>query len=235
LQTALRSADGNRSDISVTLDGPNLVFTDAKGRGTASGFTWTANPANTQPNPTASNPVNLVAGAPATAQVGGPAVTSPSFIAQVVQKYTEAQFEQVVGDTSNVLRQARFAQQQLPSITDWYSVIASPPLANVIQTVLGLPPSFGALNIVQQKQVLSQRMNIADFQNPTKLANLLDQYVALGSATTQSSSTSPALQLLTPSSSSGIINVTLPTATTTNDSYSSASMAVMLLGSAASG
>ena len=62
LQTALRRADGNRTDISVSLDGPNLVFTDAKGRGTAVGFAWTASPANTQANPTASSPINLVAG-----------------------------------------------------------------------------------------------------------------------------------------------------------------------------
>jgi hypothetical protein len=240
LQTAFRSADGNRTDISVTLDGPNLVFTDDKGRGTASGFTWTANSANTQANPTASSPVNLISGAPATAQVGGPAVSSPSFIAQVVQKYTEAQLEQVVGDTSNVLRQARYAQQQLPSITNWDSIIASPPLANVIQTVLGLPASFGALNISQQAQVYSQRMNIANFQNPTKLASLLNQYVAMASASAPSSSSSPALQLLNAaSSSSGIVNLTLPTSATstatTNDSYSSASMAVMLLGAAANG
>jgi Protein of unknown function (DUF1217) len=240
VQTAFRSADGNRTDISVTLDGPNLVFTDDKGRGTASGFTWTANPANTEPNPTASSPVNLVAGAPAKPQVGGPAVTSPSFIAQVVQKYTEAQLEQVVGDTSNVLRQARYAQQHLPSITNWNSIIASPPLANVIQTVLGLPPSFGALNIAQQAQVYSQKMNIANFQNPTKLASLLNQYVAMASASSPTSASSPALQLLNASSSSsGIVSLILPTAatstTTTNDSYSSASMAVMLLGAAANG
>jgi hypothetical protein len=235
LQNALRRADGNRTDISVTLDGPNLVFSDAKGRGTAAGFTFTANPANTQANPTASSPVNLVTGAAATPEVGGPTVTSPSFIAQVVQKYTEAQFEQVIGNSSNVLRQARYAQQQLPSITNWYSVIASPPLANVVQTILGLPASFGAINVDQQAQVLSQRLNIKDFQDPTKLANLLNQYVAMATATTQGSSTSIALQVLQSASSSGIINLTLPTITTTNDRYSSASVAVMLLGGAASG
>jgi hypothetical protein len=235
LQTALRRADGNRTDISVTLDGPNLIFSDAKGRGTAAGFAWTVNSANTQANPTASSPINLVAGAAATPEVGGPAVTTPSFIAQVVQKYSEAQFEEVVGNSSNVLRQARYAQQQLPSITNWYSVIASPPLANVVQTLLGLPPSFGAIDVDQQKQVLSQRMNIADFQNPTKLANLLNQYVAMATATTQDSSTSAAVQLLSPQPASGIINLALPTTTTTNDSYSSASMAVMLLSSAANG
>jgi hypothetical protein len=235
LQTALRRADGNRTDISVTLKGPNLIFSDAKGRGTASGFAWTRNQANTGPSPTASSPINLVAGAPAAAAVG-PAVTKSTFITQVVQKYTEAQFEQVIGNSSNELRQARYAQQQLPNITNWYSVIASPPLANVIQTVLGLPPSFGAINVDQQKLVLSQRMNIADFKNPTKLNKLLNQYVAMATANAQQASlTSGALSLLNNSSNSGIINLTLPTNTTTTDKYSSAAMAVMLLGQSATG
>jgi hypothetical protein len=233
LQAALRRADGNRTDISVKLHGPNLIFTDAKGRGTASNFVWTANPANTQADPTASGPIKLVTGGPGVPAVGGPAVTSSSFIAQVVQKYAEAQFEQVLGRSSNVLRQARYAQLQLPAITNWYSVIASPPLANVIQTVLGLPPSFGAINVDQQKQVLSQRMNLADFKDPKKLANLLNQYVAMATASAQQDTLNAgALSLLSRKPKSGIINLTLPTAQTTTDNYSSAWMAVVLLSGA---
>ena len=155
-------------------------------------------------------------------------MTTPSFIAQVVQKYTEAQFEEVLGNSSNVLRQARYAQQQLPGITNWNSIIANPPLANVIQTLLGLPTSFGALDITQQARVYSQRINIKDFQSPTKLASLLNQYVAVGSASAQNASSSPALLLLNSSLKSGIINLKLPT--TTNDSYSGDSVAAMLLG-----
>lgn len=232
LQAAFQQADGNSKNITVTLNGPNLVFSDAKGRGTATGFSWTTNPDNTEPDPTASTPTNLVAGAAATAEIGGPAVTSSSFIQSVVQQYTEAQFESVLGNSSNSLREARYAQQNLPNVTNWYSVIADPALANVVQTVLGLPTAFGALNITQQNQTLSQRMNIKDFQNPQKLSAMLTQYVAMSDPTGASSSASAALQLLTASSSSsGIINMTLPSSgSTASDTYSSGSSLAILLG-----
>ena len=80
------------------------------------------------------------AGAAGDRRTGG---DQSSFVKQVVQMYTEAQFQAVVGNTSNTLREALYAQQQLPSITNWYSVIANRPLADVIQTVLGLPEALG--------------------------------------------------------------------------------------------
>jgi hypothetical protein len=145
-----------------------------------------------------------------------------------VQKYSEAQLQVVVGDSSNTLREAVYAQQTLPSITNWYSVIASPPLADVIQTVLNLPSSFGQVNVDTQAQILASKMNITDFQNPTKLAALLGKFVALSSAqsTDSTNAASPALQLLTASTSTTPITLTLPTMA--NDSLSSSSTAALL-------
>lgn len=231
LQTAFQRADGNRTDISVKLDGPNLIFSDAKGRGTAQAFSWTPNPANTQPNPTASSPINLVTGAAGTPQQGGASVTSSSFIAKVVSKYTEAQFEQVIGNTSNSLREALYAKQALPSMTSWNAVIASPPVANVIQTLLGLPPSFGALNVAQQNQVYSQRMNIKDFQDPTKVASMLTRFIAMSDPTAANPSALAAVQLLGGSTSSFTSTPTPTNSMTTTDSYSSAAIGALLLSS----
>jgi hypothetical protein len=211
LQAAFRQADGNNSAISVTALGSDLTFSDAQGRGSASNFVFTADPANTGAAPGASAPSNIVAGAAAKPAVGGPAVTNPSFIQKVVQQYTEAQFQQVVGNTSNTLREALYAQQTLPTITNWYSVIANLPLANVIQTVLGLPQSFALINVDQEVKTLSSRMNIKDFTNPTKLNALLDRFVAMSQAQTQTAAQSPAVQLLNGGPSNGIINLVLPT------------------------
>ena len=227
VQSAFRRADGNRTDISVTFDGNGLKFTDAQGRGTATAFAWTANPANTGAAPIAAGPTNLVSGAPASAAQGGPTVSSSSFIQQVVQKYTEAQFENVIGNTSNALKEARYAQQQLPKITNWYSVIADRPLANVIQTVLGLPSSFGVVDVDQQARVFGQRMNIKDFQSPAKLSKLLSQFVALSDMQAQNSANSAALQMLNSASSKKMVNLSLPA--TGLDTFSSGSAGAMIL------
>jgi hypothetical protein len=234
LQAAFRQADGNSQNISVTLNGLQLQFTDNLARGSASNMTFTPDPANTGPAPTASAPMDVVAGTPAQPATGGPAVTNPTFIQQVVQMYTEAQFQSVVGNTSNTLREALYAQQELPNITNWYSIIANRPLADVIQTVLGLPDSFGAMNVDHQVQVLSSRMNINNFQNPKKLTTLLNQFVSMSQLQSTSASQNPAVQLLNRSNSSnGVINLTLP-ATTLPDSLASNS-AIAILQSTAAG
>jgi hypothetical protein len=233
LQAAFRRADGNRSDISVTANGLNIQFSDDLGRGTATSFAWTTDPLNTAgSSPTVSSPENLVAGAPAQPAQGGPAVTSPTFIKQVVQAYTASQFQAVVGNTSNTLRQALYAQQQLPNVTSWNQVIADRNLADVVQTVLGLPASFGALNITQQNQVLNARMSLSTFQTPAKLNKMLNQFVAISQTQSQTPSQNPAVELMSASSSSGIISLTLPSAGSQPDTYSSASASAMLLSTA---
>lgn len=230
LQAAFRRADGNRQDISVTFDGQSLRFADAKGRGAASGFAWTDNPRNTAGPPSLAAPVTVSAGRVAGPVTGGPAVSDVGFIDQVVRKYQEAQFEAVIGNTSNALREARYAQRKLPEMTNWYSVIADRPLANVMQTVLGLGESFGKLDVDQQARMLGRRMDIKDFQDPAKLATLLTRYVAMSEQQNQSTA-SIALQLLDRPRGNGFINVTLP-GMTSDVRFSSASAAAMILGSA---
>jgi hypothetical protein len=76
---------------------------------------------------------------------------------------------------------------------------------------------------------------MTDFQDPAKLGKLLNQFVALGTAQTLDPTQNPAVQLLNGASSTNIINLTLPAQTTITDSYSSASVAAMLLSTAGGG
>jgi hypothetical protein len=231
LQSAFRRADGNRTDVSVTVDGGYLKFSDAKGRGSATGFSFSTNALGAAAQATAASPTSVVAGSQSIAATGGPSVTSSSFINQVVNKYIEAQFELVVGNSSNALREARYASQQLPSITSWYSVIADKPLADVIQTVLGLPASFGALDVDQQSNTFSQRMNIKDFKDPAKLSKLLTRYVAMNDAKNQQTSANIAETLLNGFGSTKVINITLPS-TTAVSTFSNGSAAALILSTA---
>lgn len=228
LQSAFRRADGGRSDISVKLEGATLKFSDALGRGSASGFTWRVNSRNTGAPPAVSDPLNVVAGQKAGTEIGGPSVSQPSFINDVVNKYMEAQFQVVIGNTSNSLREARYAMRQLPQTNNWYSVIADRPLANVIQTVLGLPQSFGTTNVDQQARTFAKRMNIKDFQDPAKLSKLITRYVAMADQQNQSSA-SIAAQLMD-SNGSGFVNVQMPSGS--GDKFSNASAAAMVMSTA---
>jgi hypothetical protein len=52
-----------------------------------------------------------------------------------------------------------------------------------MQDVLGLPESFGRLDVDQQKAMFERRMRYRDFQDSAKLGKLLDRYVAKSSVT----------------------------------------------------
>lgn len=179
LQGAFRAADRNRAFIKVAVSGSTLVLTDISGRGGATAFDITG--------PGAEGPSAAVvatsAGSQAVAASGGPAVGDPAFLARVVEKYTQAQFNSSVGDVSNTLRQALYARQTLPTVSNWYSVIADPNLATVVETALNLPASsFPAVPVDQQVAILKNRMDIADFKDPAKLSKLLDRFVTLAGA-----------------------------------------------------
>jgi hypothetical protein len=207
LQAAFRKADGNRTDISITADAQTLTFTDARNRSNAQ-FSFTGEAT-----------VKLVTntnGRSGTAAAGGPKVTSSALVDAIVQKYTQARFEESLGETSETLRRAVYAKRTLPQINSWYSVIADRNLAEVVQTVLGLPSSFGSLDVDQQKAALSKRIDIADFKDSAKLSKLLERYVA-------QTSISEAKAL---ASSNGVVSLVQPVSWG-SDSFSGASSAAL--------
>jgi hypothetical protein len=212
LQAAFRKADGKNSSITVTALGGKLVFTDTKGRGKAVDFSFVASPGSTAQASLAAN----TTGSTAVPAQGGTTVTNSATVNDIVARYTQARFEESLGETSETLRKAIYAKRSLPGITSWYSVIADRNLASVVQGVLGLPDSFGRLNVDQQKAMLEGRMDIADFKDGTKLAKLLDRYVA-------QSSVAEAQAL---ASSSGIATLVQPIAWG-GDSFSGSSAAAL--------
>ncbi|MBK1656631.1 DUF1217 domain-containing protein [Paracraurococcus ruber] len=192
LQDAFRRADGGRSDISVAVFGTQLVFSDAKGRGTAKGFTFdTSGDATTALEAT-------TAGKQATAAQGGPKVTDTATVAGIAARFVQARFEAAVGTNSDTLRAAIYAKRQLPQTTSWYSVIADTNLARVVRGALGLPDSFARIDVDQQVAVLKGRMSIADLKDSKKLDALLNRFVARSAAATGTDSTGGILSLLQP-------------------------------------
>jgi hypothetical protein len=195
LQAAFRKADGGRSDITVTQLGLKLVFTDTRGRGKGD-MSFTAQETGTA----RALLIDNTAGSAEIPGSGGPKVSDSALIEKIVQRYTQAKFEESLGETSETLRKAVYAKRMLPQVTSWYSVIADRNMAAVVEAHLGLPAAFGQTNVDQQKAMLEQRMDLADFKDPAKLAKMLDRYVA-------QSSVSEAQAL---SSSSGIVTLVQP-------------------------
>ncbi|MFV0512266.1 MAG: DUF1217 domain-containing protein [Jhaorihella sp.] len=102
-------------------------------------------------------------------------------------------FETAVGEQDETMRIALYAQRELPALAGsagsddakWFSVMGLPPLRAMFETALGLPRTFGQIDIDQQLQVFRDRTGaatghtgIAQFTDPAQLERLTNLYMA---------------------------------------------------------
>lgn len=118
----------------------------------------------------------------------------PGFAARIIDAYNDQQFEISVGETDTNLRLALGLERELDSINSqsslsddarWYSVMANTALRTVFEVALGLPESFGSLDIdVQLEEFRSraeQRLGtgeISDFSDPELLDELRTRFLS---------------------------------------------------------
>jgi uncharacterized protein DUF1217 len=146
---------------------------------------------------------------------GGPLKTgSGDAMGKVVAQFKQQQFEQAVGEQDETMRIALFAQRELPDLASgnqsdsakWFSIMGQPPLRKLFETTLGLPVSFGGIDIDKQLEVFQDRArsilgdeSIAQYADPEAVEKLITIYQArsqISAFAAQTSSASTALTLL---------------------------------------
>ena len=106
---------------------------------------------------------------------------------KILSAYKTRQFEVAVGEQDSDLRLSLSLERDLSAIvgkatTDdgrWFSIMGNPPLRKVFETALGLPTSFGALDLDLQLSGFRERAEavfgdgeVAQFSNPEKMDEL---------------------------------------------------------------
>lgn len=143
-----------------------------------------------------------------------PQTILPGFAERVIGLYETQQFEQAVGAQDETMRIALFAQRELADLAQsgksmdaqWFSIMGLPPLRSMMETALGLPASFGQIDIDKQLEVFRDKArqklgtdNIAELVQPENLDRLTTTYLArsqINSFGLNTSSASIALSLL---------------------------------------
>ncbi|WP_167767075.1 DUF1217 domain-containing protein [Jannaschia formosa] len=131
---------------------------------------------------------------------------------RIAARYTDQAFERAVGRSDESMRLALNAQRELGKVaegtaserTKWLTIMGTPPLRKVLEGALGLPLSFGALDLDRQLEVFRDRSRqafgaetVGDLVAPDTLDRILDRYTALsGLAEFGGGAFSPALVLL---------------------------------------
>lgn len=141
-------------------------------------------------------------------------VASDGFVERTVSAFKSRSFESAVGEVAPDLRLAMSLEREITQVVGaqktsngrWYAVMSTPPLRKVFETALGLPTSFGALDIDRQLDVLSQRASdtfgaedVRGFLEAERLEDLRTEFLTRAQVRTISSaatSGSVALTLL---------------------------------------
>jgi len=149
----------------------------------------------------------------------GAATTSSSgLVSQVVNKYVENSLETSQGQQDPGVQRALYFKANAPSVTSVYQILADKNLLSVVQTALGISPMTGLEPIDTQAQMLTSKLKLSDFQDPTKLQQFIERYCAEydsnNSAPGATTSGSPSTMLTTaslfqtvPIGGSGIIEI----------------------------
>lgn len=110
---------------------------------------------------------------------GASLTQSSSFVSNVVAKYNEQALETAQGQKNPAVQLALYFQQQAPQLKDVYGILGDKNLLKVVQTTLNLSTYMSLQSIDTQYQLLSNKINVSDFQDPKKLQNFISRFCAM--------------------------------------------------------
>lgn len=123
------------------------------------------------------------------------------------EKYIRQTLEEDVGEENTGVRLALYFQRKAPEVTSAYGLLADSALLEVTQTALNMPASMSNLDIDRQAELITDKIDIEDFQDPEKLNAFIERFTAIwevnNPSTTSSSSSVPNVLL----SGTGIVGI----------------------------
>ncbi len=143
-----------------------------------------------------------------------PQTVFPGFADRIVGLYEAQEFEAAVGTEDESMRIALYAQRELANIAgdggsqdaQWFRIMGQPPLRQMMETALGLPESFGQIDIDRQNSELQDRARqqfgsdqLQELVKPDRLSQITTAYLAraqINSLGASATSGSIALSLL---------------------------------------
>ncbi|MEC8579128.1 MAG: DUF1217 domain-containing protein [Pseudomonadota bacterium] len=140
----------------------------------------------------------------------GAQTLADGFAEDIIARYNAQSFEIAVGDQNETLRLALNAERKLPELAEqsssndslWYQIMGTPPLREVFESALGLPSSFGQIDIDQQLEVFQDKANqrwgtddVRELATPEMLEEITKTYLLREQAQEIGSSSSGSIAL----------------------------------------
>lgn len=154
-------------------------------------------------------------------EVAVPKTLQPGFAEDILSRFQRVEFERAVGDQNEELRLSLNLERELPEIaadtpdndTAWLTVMGNPPLRSAMQTALGLPDTFGLIDLDQQLDVFKEKARtvlgtdqMTEIATEDGIENVIQNYLGraqLNTVTNFATSASIAVTLLAPLAAQG--------------------------------
>jgi Protein of unknown function (DUF1217) len=120
---------------------------------------------------------------------GASTTSSAAVQTTVVNNYIQQTLESDQGQSNPGVQLALYFQQNAPNITSAYSILGDKNLLTVVQTALGISPYTSYEDIDTQAKMITNDLNIKDFQDPKKLQAFIEKFSVLYDANNPNAAT----------------------------------------------
>lgn len=115
----------------------------------------------------------------------------------VVDKYLQVQLEEQAGSSNEGVRLALYFRRKAPDITTAYSILGDSALYKVAQVALGLTPSSNANSLDVQAEIIKNKIDLENLDDPAVLNKFLTRFTTLWEVQNgTSAATAPALTII---------------------------------------
>jgi hypothetical protein len=113
---------------------------------------------------------------------GAAPLANGALVERIVSGALTNRYEKAMGDANPGLREALYFKRMAANVSTIPQLMSDRALATVARGALGLPEQFGLLGFEQQRDLLTRRLDVADFKDPKAVARMAQRYVAQLSA-----------------------------------------------------
>ena len=102
---------------------------------------------------------------------------NPVYLAQIQNQYYEVGLEQAMGDQNLAVREAMYFKRTAGEITNAYQILADNALRAVVFGELQIPPEVAYQDVDKQAALITERLNLEDFQDPDYVDDFVMRYL----------------------------------------------------------
>jgi uncharacterized protein DUF1217 len=116
----------------------------------------------------------------------------------ILEGYKTNEFEKFEGTNAPGIRQAMYFDRTAGGVEEISQIMADKTLMEVVRVGLGLPESFQSLEYEQQKARLEKQIDLEDFKDPEKIAEMVERFLIFTEINNTDAAANPMLSLFQP-------------------------------------